>query len=249
MKKIIALLLYLSISLIQLQLSAQTKETVFFKSEDGVQITSDLYMTDDKNAPFIILFHQAMFSRGEYLEIAPKLNKMGYNCISIDQRSGLKVNNVVNETHKSAKVMGLNTKYPDAFPDLQASVEYINKNYSPGKLIVWGSSYSASLVFILAVKNKEIDGVLAFSPGEYFKFENKMIQEWIKEVKCPVFITSSRDESSECKKIFNSASNSLNKQYIPEHKGFHGSKALWESKKGYENYWKHVNLFLSKITE
>lgn len=249
MKNTKALLLYLSLTFIQLQLSSQTKETVVFKSEDGVQITSDLYLTDDKNAPFIILFHQAMFSRGEYSEIAPKLNKMGYNCMSIDQRSGLKVNKLVNETHKNAKSKGLNTKYSDAFPDLQSSVEYINKKYSPRKLIVWGSSYSASLVFILAAKNKEIDGVLAFSPGEYFKFENKMIKEWIKEVICPVFITSSRDESSDCKIIFNNATNSFNKQYIPEHKGFHGSKALWESKNGYENYWKHVTLFLNKITK
>ena len=34
---------------------------------------ADLYIAHDASAPFILLFHQAGWSRGEYLEIAPKL--------------------------------------------------------------------------------------------------------------------------------------------------------------------------------
>lgn len=239
-------MLILSITLSLKNLSAQTKQTVTFQSEDDIKITADLYMTDNKNAPFILLFHQAMFSRGEYLEIAPKLNAMGFNCLAVDQRSGSAVNNVSNQTHKYAKSKKMNTKYPDAFPDLQASFNYIKKTYNSEKIIVWGSSYSASLVLILAAKNKDIKGVLSFSPGEYFKFENKTIQEWTKDVKSPIFITSSHNEGNECKKIFNNAENSQSRQYIPEQKGFHGSKALWENKKGFELYWKQVNFFLEK---
>ena len=236
--------------LITLQsLNAQKKETLSFLTDDNIRVTADIYMTNDIEAPFIILFHQAGFSRGEYIEIAPKLNDLGFNCMAIDQRSGLKVNSVINETHKFAKKEGKNTKYPDAFPDLEASVNYINKNYSPEKLIVWGSSYSSSLVFVLAAKYKDITGVLSFSPGEYFEFENKKISDWAKEVACPVFITSSKKEGEKCSLIFKRATNNKNVQYIPDFSGFHGSKALWESKSGYKSYWKEVKLFLEKIIE
>ena len=88
-------------------------KTVHYKSKDGIQITADLYMSHKTSAPFIVLFHQARWSRGEYREIAPKLNKMGFNCLAVDQRSGDAVNGVENETKKSAdrKSTRLNTSH------------------------------------------------------------------------------------------------------------------------------------------
>jgi len=83
-KKIVISLLFITSVLF----SANFK-TITFPSHEGVTITADLYITnEDKNIPFIVLFHQAGFSRGEYREIAPKLNKLGFNCMAIDQRSG-----------------------------------------------------------------------------------------------------------------------------------------------------------------
>lgn len=226
---------------------SQNKKKVKFKSEDNVEITADIYLTENKDAPFILLFHQAMFSRGEYIEIAPKLNKLGFNCIAIDQRSGLKVNGIINQTHKDAKCKDMKTKYPDAFPDLTATLKYAKKIYSPKKIIVLGSSYSSSLVFILAAKHKEISGVLSFSPGEYFIFENKKIADWAKKVDCPIFVTSSKKEAKECSLIFKNANNKSSIQFIPKNKGFHGSKALWSSKDGNEEYWNAVKLFLKNL--
>lgn len=231
-------------------LSAQnTKKTITFKAIDDVNVTADLYLTNNLNAPFIILFHQAMFSRGEYLEIAPKLNILGFNCMAVDQRSGLKVNGIINQTHKDAKSKGKSTKYPDTYPDLEAALNFVKKEYAPKTLIVWGSSYSSSLVFILAAKHPEIAGLLSFSSGEYFKFENKTISDWAKEVNCPVFVTSSKKEAKECYVIFKNAGNEKNIQFIPEVSGFHGSKALWESKSGNETYWFAVKHFLSNFTK
>ena len=45
-------------------------EKVTFKAADGLEVVADLYMIHEKSAPFIILFHQANWSRGEYMEIA-----------------------------------------------------------------------------------------------------------------------------------------------------------------------------------
>ncbi len=47
-------------------------QTIKFLAADNVEVTADLYLTDNKKAPFIIRFHQVLYSRGEYAEIAPK---------------------------------------------------------------------------------------------------------------------------------------------------------------------------------
>lgn len=227
--------------------SQNNKESITFLSNDNVLVTADAYLTTNPEAPFIILFHQATFSRGEYIEIAPLLNDLGFNCLAIDQRSGMQVNGLTNQTHKDAKSKGKAVKYKDAYPDLEAAVIFVKEKYSPKNLIVWGSSYSSSLVFILAAKHKEIKAVLAFSPGEYFKFENKTIAEWAKEVSCPVFITSSRKEGKACSVIFKNLSNKNSVQYIPAFSGNHGSKALWKKNTGYKSYREEVKNFLKQF--
>ncbi len=247
MKNILKFSFLIIITPIFLSSYSQNKTKVTFKSKDNVQITADIYLTENINAPFILLFHQAWFSRGEYIETAPKLNELGFNCIAIDQRSGKKVNGINNQTCKDAQSKGMKIKYPDAYPDLEASLEYIKKNYNPKKIIVLGSSYSSSLVFILAAKHKEINAVLSFSPGEYFEFKNKKISDWAKEVECPVFITSSKKEASECSKIFKNTKNINSIQFIPNGKGFHGSKALWEKKEGNKEYWLAIKSFLKTV--
>ena len=70
---------------------------VKFQSKDDITITADCYKVDE-SSPYILLFHQAGSSRGEYKEIAGKLTNLGYNCLAVDLRSGNEVNNVVNET-------------------------------------------------------------------------------------------------------------------------------------------------------
>ena len=68
---------------------ASSSETVTFPSEDGLLITADIHAPyGNGEAPIIVLFHQAGWSRGEYAEIAPWLNTLGYNCMAVDQRSG-----------------------------------------------------------------------------------------------------------------------------------------------------------------
>ena len=97
--------------------AANAQEKITFKALDGVIITADVYMAGD-DKPMILLCHQAGYSRGEYKEIAPELNKMGYNCIAIDQRSGDEVNGVKNETARDALSKGLGTDYLDAEKDI-----------------------------------------------------------------------------------------------------------------------------------
>ena len=224
--------------------SDHNEEIIHFKAGDGVNITADLYLTSDTDAPFILLFHQAGYSRGEYKEIAPKLNQLGFNCLAIDQRSGNEVNGIINETHIDAKKLNKPTQYVDAIPDLEAALYYVRNKFNPNKMIIWGSSYSASLTFFLgSVHSNEIDGILAFSPGEYFKIEDKNIKYFASKVKCPVFITSAKKEEKQWKIIYDSVE-ADKKFFLPIDEGKHGSKALWSNNSDHKEYWDAVTKFL-----
>ena len=225
-------------------------KTISFNSSDGVKITADLYMVHKSDAPFIILFHQARYSRGEYREIAPKLNAMGFNCMAIDQRSGKEVNGVVNQTHLEAKKMNKATEYVDAIPDLEAAFSYIKNKIKPGKIIIWGSSYSSALVFYLgSIHSKDIAGILSFSPGEYFKIDGKGISAFAAEVKCPVFITSSGKEHKQWKGIYDAVSTQKSYFLPTSAEGRHGSKALWSDNENNKQYWKALKAFLLQFKQ
>ena len=225
-------------------------QTVTFQSKDGLTVTGDLYLTDDLSAPFLLLCHQAGYSRGEYMEIAPKLVRLGYNCLAIDQRSGRGVNGVTNETNKAAKDSGLPTAYADAYPDLEAALGYLKEQYHPSQLFVWGSSYSASLVLILAAEHpNDVQAVLSFSPGEYFSFNDQHIKDYAKKITQPVFITSSKSEAPAWRDIADAISSTGCVFFVPQASGVHGSSALMESNKNNAEYWAAVEAFLKSLQQ
>ena len=228
--------------------SVQTTTTVTFPTTDNLTVTADLYWTGDASAAFILLFHQADYSRGEYLEIAPKLNALGYNCLAIDQRSGGGVNDVINETYKAAKAAGLHTSYTDAYPDLQAALSYVESTYAPKKLIVWGSSYSSSLALILASEHPgEIAAVLAFSPGEYFMLDGKKVADYAANITQPAFITSAKSEGKSWRGIADQIKSAGSVFFVPEGNGRHGSSALFEKTANNAEYWTAVEQFLASL--
>jgi len=223
------------------------QETITYPSQDGVTITADLYDAGS-NDTFILLFHQAGWSRGEYKETAPKLNALGYNCLAIDQRSGGAVNDVKNNTSAAAKEQGKKTKYIDAFPDIEASVAYVKKTYNPKKIIIWGSSYSSSLVLKFAGDNPDaIQGVLSFSPGEYFGSKT-FIAESAKNIQAPVFITSAKNEKKNWIDTYNALNPTTKQSFLPEGgNGNHGSRALWSKHSEHKEYWTAVEDFLKTL--
>jgi len=200
--------------------------------------------------PFIILFHQAGWSRGEYIEIAPKLNKMGFNCLAVDLRSGGAVNGVKNLTNQNAKDAGKSTSYIDAIPDMLGAIDYAKENYAQGKLIIWGSSYSSALALKLAGDNPDkIDAVMAFAPGEYFgnRAKSRYITSSAKNISKPVFITSAKNEKDNWWGIYEAIPTGNKSYYLPQTSGNHGSRALWEKFADSSGYWEAVTKFLNSI--
>jgi len=230
---------------------AQDVQTITFNSKDGLELTADLYMPNDKAAPFIILFHQARWSRGEYQEIAPKLTILGYNCLAVDLRSGGEVNGVRNESFISAQKAMKPTKYVDAYPDIEAAVNYVEKFLAEGKIIIWGSSYSSALVLKYAGDNvTKVDAILSFSPGEYFSSQGKS-KTWITEsashISQPVFITSARGEKPSWSSIFAAIPSENKTSFLPSTAGNHGSRALWSNFGDSVFYWEAVENFLNTL--
>lgn len=252
MKKLLRLSLILLFLVSSVAEAKNLQSTLTFPSKDGMQITVDSYITKADNRPLIVLFHQAGWSRGEYKEIAPKLNKLGFNAIAVDLRSGNSVNGIANETAKRAKKARKGMRYVDALQDVEASLAYARKLVGEnGKVIAWGSSYSAGLVLKVAGDHPELaNAVLAFSPGEYFQPMGRPA-DWIKRsaklYTRPVFITSAKSESKRWKPIFNAIKSKKKIAFIPRSNGNHGSRALWKRNNGHEEYWKAVSRFLKDL--
>jgi dienelactone hydrolase len=229
---------------------AQTPQVLTFPSTDSLPVTADLYAPYGKQAPLIVLFHQAGWSRGEYREIAPRLAAMGFNCLAVDLRSGDAVNGVVNETARRARDEGRPAGMLEAGRDVEAALRFARARLARGTLLAWGSSYSASLVLRLAGERPGIvDGLVVFSPGEYFTSPPggpSYVADAARRIAVPVFVTSARSEQKEWQPIYAAIPSSLKRAYVPDTEGRHGSSALWKSTNGQEGYWQAIRGFLNR---
>ena len=216
---------------------------VTFKAADDLTIFGRRYDAAKPKA-VILLFHQAESSKGEYTEIAPKLRDAGYTAIAIDQRSGGKFYG----DNETVALLGKSADFLDTKPDLQAALNLAGNLKLP--VILWGSSYSSSLVFPLAVENPgKVKAILAFSPGEYFP-DKALVKTAAAKVDVPVFVTSASDpkEVAEAKTIVAAVPGGKAEQYVPA-AAAHGSSMLIAGKdsKGTEANWAAVMAFLKKV--
>lgn len=238
------LFLGLSFLLNTIDVSAQTARRVKFPSKDGVTITADMYEADP-SYPWVVLFHMAQSSRGEFQRIAPKLNKLEVNCIAVDLRSGKENNFIVNETYVLAKNTGLGTTYMDAEVDMKAAIE---KAYLIARkpVIIFGSSYSASLALKLAAEMPQVKAVVAFSPGEYFGKELDVAEAAAGLTK-PTFIACGSDEKKYTDKIASAVKSPKKIYFAPGKGGAHGSKCLDKETDGETEYWIQMINFIQTV--
>ncbi|HEU4717091.1 MAG TPA: alpha/beta hydrolase [Bacteroidia bacterium] len=218
--------------------------TITFPSLDSLTVTADMYVRND-SLPWMLLCHQAGYSRGEYIETAQFFMDCGYNCLAIDQRSGNEVNGVKNETAALAKKKDLPTDYLSAEQDIVAGLNYLFAK-SGRPVVLVGSSYSAGLVLKIATGNPEVKAVLSFSPGEYYDGKFR-VAETVKPLDKPVFITSAKREVPDAKKIFDAIGSTQKTFFSPTVEGVHASSCLWSSTPGYEEYRDAVKKFLAGI--
>jgi len=227
---------------------SHAQETVLLEAEDGLRVSADFYPASFEAAPWIIAAHQAGSSRGEYREIAPRLQKLGYHVLSLDQRSGRQFADVSNETAKRAADAGLAADFTDALPDIVAGLTYA-RSQTEAPVLIWGSSYSAALALVIAGGEAGlVDGALAFSPGEYLSGQG--VAEAAAGIEVPVFITSAASETDQWSAIYEAIIGSDKVAFRPEQGGVHGSSALIPGRNANaEDYWEAVETFLSRYAE
>jgi dienelactone hydrolase len=217
---------------------------VTLTAKDGVKVFGTYYAAPAPKA-LILLFHQAGSNKTEYASIAPRLAKAGYSALAIDQRSGGKDFGAVNETVKALRHSG---DFMDVKRDLEAALAWSDDKQLP--VIIWGSSYSASLVYVLAAENPDkIRAALAFSGGDYL--DDHQVMNAMGKITVPLFATSGINEVKEMRPILERAHSSKKVFFVPKLGGVHGSATLiaGENQKGAEENWMAVLEFLSSVTQ
>lgn len=222
---------------------------VELNASDGVKVHGSLYLPKDegKSRVVALMFHQAGSNADEYKDIAPKLVERGISCLAIDQRSGGTMwgrdNQTVRDSGRS------DWTYEDAYKDLQAAYAWaVEHKY--GRIIVWGSSYSASLALRLASEN-QVAAVIAFSPGEYFT-DKKAVSRWNATVKAPRFFSFTEAEAKNGGYVLYQSltdTGARHNDVVAHNKdGAHGSSALLRDKSQASSYyWGELWRFLEKL--
>jgi dienelactone hydrolase len=220
-------------------------EPVTLQARDGVSISALLYEAAQPKA-VILLFHQAGSSKAEYATIAPRLAAAGYTALAIDQRSG----GSLFGPNETVSRLGRSVTYEDAKPDLVAALDWAASRHLP--IVLWGSSYSAALVFEVAAEHaNQVAAVIAFSPGEYLD-KSGAVARAAAGVRAPIYVTSAADadEISAARKILSASPATSKTQFVPK-SGVHGSSTLIEARdpKGASENWVHVLAFLAALAK
>jgi len=227
-------------------LPAAAAERVTLTASDGLAVTADVYPgPGGATGPWIVLAHMAGSSRGEYREIAPRLNRLGYGAIALDQRSGSGFGGVANRTAAAAASKGKGQGYLDAAPDIEAGIAYA-RSRTGGPVVLWGSSYSAALALLLAGERPGlIDGVIAMSPGEYLS--GRSVGRAAAHIAVPVLIVSPPAETGQWRHIYEAVPHDRKAWFTPDRGGRHGSSALIPSQSPQsEAHWQAVEAFLGR---
>ena len=224
-------------------LGEAASQGVTLRARDGVSVSGLAYTAGDPKA-IVLLFHQADSSKAEYATIAPRLVAAGFTALAIDQRSG----GSLYGPNDTARRLGKEARYEQAKPDLEAALDWATARHLP--VILWGSSYSASLVFEVAAEHpQEVSAVMAFSPGEYFD-DMKAVARAAAKVRVPIYVTSAPDagEVSDARAILAASPAPSKIQYVPQF-GVHGASTLIEAQdpKGAAENWKHALAFLNAL--
>ncbi len=218
-------------------------EAVELVAADGVKVAGTYRRALEPKA-LILLFHQRGSSRAEYSQIAPRLAANGYSSLAIDQRGGGDRWRVPNVT---AEQWGETQSHLEAMPDLEAAFAWGAAQGPP--LVLWGSSYSAALIFPLAAAHPgQVRALLAFSPGDYL--EGEAVLKAARMLDFPVFITSATtlNEIGYAQPVFDAVAVPEKEYFLPAKGGEHGSLTLIraENPDGYEEVWGAVLNFLAR---
>jgi len=245
----IALVLAASLALAAVDTAlAAAAEPIVLRAADGATVYGQVWRAAGATPPLIVAFHQAESSSAEYAPIAPRLVEAGFTVLAIDQRSG---DGAFGGSNRTAAELGRAASYDEALPDLEAALAWAKADAKGAPVVVWGSSYSAALAFVLAAAHPgDVSAIVAFSPGEYLDGK-QTVRRAAAKVNVPVWIdqASSADEIARSAAILKAVKASDKRQFSAKVKSTHGSSTLRAdtNPSGAETHWQAVLAFLSRI--
>lgn len=160
------------------------------QAEDGVTVFGTSYFADlTTDAPLIVLFHQGGSNgRAEYAPLIPWLNAEGYRAIAWDLRAGGDWHGGENRTALAMLPKEAQT-YCEAYADMEAALDASLARAGADTAIVWGSSFSATLVFQLAAAHpSRISHVISASPASGPPMGECQPTQWLDELQAPALI-------------------------------------------------------------
>lgn len=132
-------------------------------------------------------------------------------------------------------------------PDLAAALAWARQCDPQGPVLVWGSSYSPALVFLLAAGSGDaVSAALAFSPGAFLS--GVSVRGAAGRLTCPVFVTSDVGEEAEAAALLAATRGRPRRQFRPA-AGAHGSSILRADRnpRGAAAAWVAVGAFLDEV--
>lgn len=214
-------------------------------------LTAELYAVDGAKpeTPFVVCLHGKRASRGEYRSIGPRLRELGYPSLAVDLRSGGSVKRVKNRTHRNLAVHGLDPHFLEVLPDIVTALRFAREHYAKGPLLLMGSAASASLALDVGALHPElVDGILAFSPGEFFAHEGKpahWTEERARAVVVPTFVAGTPDSADEVRRIYQALAGPK-ALHLPSQRGGFGVRVLWPENPLHEAAWEALGRFLQE---
>ncbi len=202
--------------------NASAPENLVLHAGDGVSVYGTFTPAATSSRKILLLFHQAGASRHEYDPLVPAFTQHGWDTLAIDQRSG---GSLFGGHNRTVAKLGHSTGYRAAMPDLQAALAWARaRHYST--IVMVGSSYSSSLVLLLAAKHpQDIAAVASFSPGEYFASDRNMIKRAAARLRMPLYITTDPKEEGRVDDVLRNAHGTNITRYKP-FTGVHGASTL-----------------------
>ncbi len=211
--------------LLCLPVVALAGEPLTLHAADGVTVYGTLSQAQPHSRSIALLFHQAHANRHEYDSVVPALQKLGFDTLAIDQRSG---GNLFGGHNETVAELGASVDYLAALPDLEAALAWARAQHYE-RIVAVGSSYSSSLVIMLAAKHPQgLSAIASFSPGEYFNDKN-LIKRAASKVALPFYITTGPEEAGRVAEVLRDAHGANIVHYQPK-VGVHGASTLVEAR-------------------
>lgn len=145
------------------EVSKKMKETVKFKTNDGVEIAGDYY-NDFNNKKALLLLHMMPANKESYEKFANNGLKNGFNSLAIDLRghgeSTVQNDKILNYTKFS------DIEHQKSILDVSAAVDFLNsKGFIKENIYIIGASIGANLALEYLTKNHEVKKAVLISPG------------------------------------------------------------------------------------